>query len=137
MFRSLLKNGQNNSAKVDSFLQLIRLFCCSLRQSREKKSDAGTIMSTEKVHRQQSTPSGRKKKLDFVLVTGGHKFFEQLETVGVEPLDKRLLVPRRSALELVGVREHKLENAPLHRQLSIHINELKAHFDRLNARIFV
>ena len=88
-------------------------------------------MLTEKVHRQQSTPSERKTKLDFVLVTGEH-FVEQLAAVGVELLDERLLVPSRPPLKFVGVREHKLENASLHRRLSMNVEQLKTLVNRLH-----
>ena len=56
-----------------------------------------------------------------------------MATIGVELLDERLLVPNQSELERGGIREHKLENAPLHRRLSMHVERLQTGSDRLHA----
>ena len=61
------------------------------------------------------------------------QLIEQLATIGIELLDERLLVPNQSALERGGMREHKLENAPLHRRLSMHVEQLQTQIDRLHA----
>ena len=73
---------------------------------------------------------------NFVFTTS-QQFVKQSAAVGVALLVERLLVSRRSALKLFGMREYKLENVPLHRWPSINVEQFETDFDRLGAHNFV